>query len=111
MGTRAMRLRASASGVGHGLAVAATVGVAVGVVVRVAVEVGASVAVKVGVAEGTAVCVRTADATTAAAVGLAAVALSHALQTKPTPKMKRKWLSSLRRSIFFNTSVAWLKYS
>ena len=115
MGTRAMRLRASASGVGQGLAVAVTVAVAVavgvGVLVRVAVEVGASVAVKVGVTEGTAVCVRTAGATMAAAVGLAAVALSHALQSSATLQMNRKWLSSLGRSILANTSVAWLKYN
>ena len=110
MGTRTRRLRAAASGVGQGLAVMVAVGVAVGVLLAVAVGVSVLVGVAVAVADGAAVWVRTAVATTAAAVGAAAVVAPQALQSSIVLHTIRKWRTHSLTGKLTNSSMRWLKY-
>jgi hypothetical protein len=95
MGTRTRRVRAAASGVGQMLAVKVAVGVAVGVLLGVAVGVSVLVGVAVVVGGGAAVCVRTAVATTAAAVGAAGV-IPQALQSSAALPTASKWRGDSR---------------
>ena len=110
MGTRTMRLRAAASGVGHGLAVNVAVGVAVGEAVGVAVEGGVWVGVAVEVAEGAAMFVRTSVAITAAAVGAAADVMPQALHSSAALHTASNWRGASRIGNITNASMRWLEY-
>ena len=108
MGTRTRRVRAAASGDGQGLAVMVAAGVAVGVLLGVAVGVSVLVGVAVVVGGGAAVCVRTAVATTAAAVGAAGV-IPQALQNSTALPTASKWRGDNRIGKITNESMRWLE--